>query len=219
MGQKTHPYGLRLGIIKTWQSKWYAEDKFAELLYEDIVLRRYLMKRFEHASLSRVGIERTVKKVNVNLFTARPGVVIGKKGEELERLKGELQFLTGKEIYISVHEIKRPETESKLVAENIARQLEKRVSFRRAMKRAIQSAMRMGVEGIKIQCGGRLGGAEIARVEKYAEGRVPLHTLRADIDYATAIAKTMYGTIGIKVWIMHGEKIGKDVLSENKREK
>lgn len=219
MGQKTHPYGLRLGIIKTWQSKWYAEDKFAELLYEDIVLRRYLMKRFEHASLSRVGIERTVKKVNVNLFTARPGVVIGKKGEELERLKGELQFLTGKEIYISVHEIKRPETESKLVAENIARQLEKRVSFRRAMKRAIQSAMRMGVEGIKIQCGGRLGGAEIARVEKYAEGRVPLHTLRADIDYATAIAKTMYGSIGIKVWIMHGEKIGKDVMSENKREK
>jgi small subunit ribosomal protein S3 len=219
MGQKTHPYGLRLGIIKTWQSKWYAEDKFAELLYEDIVLRRYLMKRFEHASLSRVGIERTVKKVNVNLFTARPGVVIGKKGEELERLKGELQFLTGKEIYISVHEIKRPETDSKLVAENIARQLEKRVSFRRAMKRAIQSAMRMGVEGIKIQCGGRLGGAEIARVEKYAEGRVPLHTLRADIDYATAIAKTMYGSIGIKVWIMHGEKIGKDVMSENKREK
>jgi small subunit ribosomal protein S3 len=219
MGQKTHPYGLRLGIIKTWQSKWYAEDKFAELLYEDIVLRRYLMKRFEHASLSKVAIERTVKKVNVNLFTARPGVVIGKKGEELDRLKGELQFLTGKEIYISVHEIKRPETDAKLVAENIARQLEKRVSFRRAMKRAIQSAMRMGVEGVKIQVGGRLGGAEIARVEKYAEGRVPLHTLRADIDYATAIAKTMYGAIGIKVWIMHGEKIGKDVLSETKREK
>jgi len=219
MGQKTHPYGLRLGIIKTWQSKWYAEDKFAELLYEDIVLRRYLMKRFEHASLSKVAIERTVKKVNVNLFTARPGVVIGKKGEELDRLKGELQFLTGKEIYISVHEIKRPETDAKLVAENIARQLEKRVSFRRAMKRAIQSAMRMGVEGVKIQVGGRLGGAEIARVEKDAEGRVPLHTLRADIDYATAIAKTMYGAIGIKVWIMHGEKIGKDVLSETKREK
>ena len=221
MGQKTHPYGLRLGVIDDWQSKWYAKDeKFADFLYEDIVLRRYLMKRFEHASLAKVGIERTPKKVNVNLFTARPGVVIGKKGEELERLKSELQYLTGKEIYISVHEIKRPEADAKLVAENIARQLEKRVSFRRAMKRAMQSAMRMGIEGIKIQCGGRLGGAEIARVEKYAEGRVPLHTLRADIDYATATAKTVYGSVGVKVWIMHGEKIGKDVLSsEPKREK
>ncbi|MBO5422672.1 MAG: 30S ribosomal protein S3 [Fibrobacteraceae bacterium] len=219
MGQKTHPNGLRLGVIRGWQSKWYAEGKFAELLNEDIVLRRYLMKRFEHASLSRVGIERTTKKVNVNLYTARPGIVIGKKGEELEKLKGELQFLTGKDIYISVHEIKRPETDAKLTAENIARQLEKRISFRRAMKRAIQSAMRMGVEGIKVQVGGRLGGAEIARVEKYAEGRVPLHTLRADIDYATAIAKTVYGSIGIKVWIMHGEKIGKDVMSDTKREK
>ena len=221
MGQKTHPYGLRLGVIDDWQSKWYAKDeKFADFLYEDIVLRRYLMKRFEHASLAKVGIERTPKKVNVNLFTARPGVVIGKKGEELERLKSELQYLTGKEIYISVHEIKRPEADAKLVAENIARQLEKRVSFRRAMKRAMQSAMRMGIEGVKIQCGGRLGGAEIARVEKYAEGRVPLHTLRADIDYATATAKTVYGSVGIKVWIMHGEKIGKDVLSsEPKREK
>ena len=221
MGQKTHPYGLRLGVIDDWQSKWYAKDeKFADFLYEDIVLRRYLMKRFEHASLAKDGIERTPKKVNVNLFTARPGVVIGKKGEELERLKSELQYLTGKEIYISVHEIKRPEADAKLVAENIARQLEKRVSFRRAMKRAMQSAMRMGIEGVKIQCGGRLGGAEIARVEKYAEGRVPLHTLRADIDYATATAKTVYGAVGIKVWIMHGEKIGKDVLSsEPKREK
>lgn len=221
MGQKSHPYGLRLGVIDDWQSKWYAEnDKFADFLYEDIVLRRYLMKRFEHASLAKVGIERTVKKVNVNLFTARPGVVIGKKGEELDRLKSELQYLTGKEIYISVHEIKRPEADAKLVAENIARQLEKRVSFRRAMKRAMQSAMRMGVEGVKIQCGGRLGGAEIARVEEYAEGRVPLHTLRADIDYATATAKTVYGSVGIKVWIMHGEKIGKDVFTaEPKREK
>lgn len=219
MGQKTHPYGLRLGVIKGWQSKWYAEDKFADLLYEDIVLRRCLMKRFEHASIAKIGIERTVKKVNVNLYTARPGIVIGKKGEELDRLKGELQFLTGKEIYISVHEIKRPETDAKLVAENIARQLEKRISFRRAMKRAIQSAMRMGVEGIKVQVGGRLGGAEIARVEKYAEGRVPLHTLRADIDYATSTAKTVYGAIGVKVWIMHGEKIGKDVMSEAKKEK
>lgn len=145
MGQKTHPNGLRVGVIRGWQSKWYAEDKFADLLYEDIVLRRYLMKRFEHASLSRVGIERTAKKVNVNLFTARPGIIIGKKGEELERLKGELQFLTGKDCYINVHEIKRPETDAKLTAENIARQLEKRISFRRAMKRAIQSADRKSV--------------------------------------------------------------------------
>src|SRR5690554_2477358 len=219
MGQKTHPYGLRLGVINGWHSKWYAEDNFADLLYEDVILRRYLMKRFEHASISKIAIERTVKKVNVNLFTARPGVVIGKRGEELSRLKGELQFLTSKEIYISVHEVKRPETDAKLVAENIARQLEKRVSFRRAMKRAIQTAMRLGVEGIKVQVGGRLGGAEIARVEKYAEGRVPLHTLRADIDYATATAKTMYGAIGVKVWVMHGEKIGKDVFSDTKREK
>ena len=219
MGQKTHPNGLRLGVIRGWESKWYAEDKFADLLYEDITIRRYVMKRFEHAFLSKVGIERTVKKVNVNLFTARPGLVIGKKGEELDKLKGELQYLTGKEIYINVQEIKHPDADAKLVAENIARQLEKRISFRRAMKRAIQNAMRSGVEGIKIQCGGRLGGAEIARVEKYAEGRVPLHTLRADIDYATAIAKTVYGAIGIKVWIMHGEKIGKDVMSDNKREK
>lgn len=219
MGQKSHPNGLRLGVIRSWNSKWYAEDKFADLLYEDIVLRRYLTKRFEHASISKIGIERTVKKVNVNIHTARPGIVIGKKGEEVERLKGELQFLTGKEIYINIHEIKRPEVDSKLVAENIARQLEKRVSFRRAMKRAIQSAMRMGVEGIKVQVGGRLGGAEIARVEKYAEGRVPLHTLRADIDYSTAIAKTLYGTIGVKVWIMHGEIIRKDALAETKTER
>lgn len=214
MGQKTNPNGLRLGIIRGWNSRWYAEDKFAELLYEDVVLRRYLMKRFEHASISKIGIERTVKKVNVNIHTARPGIVIGKKGEEVERLKGELQFLTGKAVYINIVEIKRPEIDSKLVAENIARQLEKRVSFRRAMKRAIQSAMRLGVEGIKIQVGGRLGGAEIARVEKYAEGRVPLHTLRADIDYATAIAKTVYGSIGVKVWIMNGEIIRRDGMQQ-----
>lgn len=219
MGQKTHPNGLRLGVIKTWNSKWYAEKKFADLLYEDIVLRRYLMKRFEHASIAKVGIERTVKKVNVNIHTARPGIVIGKKGEEVERLKRELQFLTGKDIYINIIEIKRPETNSKLVAENIARQLERRISFRRAMKRAISSAMRLGVEGIKIQVGGRLGGAEIARVEKYAEGRVPLHTLRANIDYATATAKTVYGSIGIKVWIMNGEVIGKDAIAELQNEK
>ena len=215
MGQKSHPTGLRLGIIKTWNSKWFTDKNFADFLYEDVVLRRYLMKRFEHASVSKIGIERTVKKVNVNIFTARPGIVIGKKGEEVERLKGELQYLTGKDIYINIREVKRPETDSKLVAENIARQLEKRISFRRAMKRAISSAMRLGVEGIKVMVSGRLGGAEIARSEKYHEGRVPLHTLRADIDYATATAKTVYGAIGVKVWIMHGEVIRKDAISDD----
>ena len=206
MGQKTHPYGLRLGVIDDWQSKWYAkDDKFADFLYEDIVLRRYLMKRFEHASLAKVGIERTVKKVNVNLFTARPGVVIGKKGEELDRLKSELQYLTGKEIYISVHEIKRPEADAKLVAENIARQLEKRVSFRRAVKMAIRNTMRLGARGIKVQVSGRIGGAEIARSETYKEGTIPLQTIRADIDYGTAEAATTYGRIGVKTWIYQGE--------------
>ena len=213
MGQKTHPTGLRLGIVKSWSSNWYAEDKFADFLYEDTMLRRYLFKRFEHASIAEVGIERTVKKVIVNVFTARPGIVIGKKGEEVERLKGELQYLTGKDIYINIREIKRPEVNAKLVAENIAKQLEKRISFRRAMKKAISSAMRLGVEGIKINCSGRLGGAEIARAEKYHEGRVPLHTLRADIDYATATAHTVYGCIGVKVWIMNGEVIGKKAAS------
>ncbi len=209
MGQKTHPVGLRLGIVKTWNSNWYAESKFADLLYEDVVIRRYLFKRFEHASLAKVGIERAAKKVIVNIHTARPGIVIGKRGEEVERLKGELQYLTGKSIYINIVEVKRPETNSKLVAENIARQLEKRIAFRRAMKKSIASAMRLGVEGIKVMCSGRLGGAEIARSEKYHEGRVPLHTLRADIDYATAEAHTVYGVIGVKVWIMNGEIIGK----------
>jgi small subunit ribosomal protein S3 len=211
MGQKTHPTGLRLGIVKGWNSNWYAEENFSDLLYEDVMLRRYLFKRFEHASISKVVIERTVKKVVVNIFTARPGIVIGKRGEEVERLKGELQYLTGKGIYINIREIKRPEINAKLVAENIARQLEKRISFRRAMKKAISAAMRLGVEGIKINCSGRLGGAEIARAEKYHEGRVPLHTLRADIDYATATAHTVYGCIGVKVWIMNGEIIGKNL--------
>ncbi len=210
MGQKTHPIGFRLGIIKGWNSNWYAEDKFADFLHEDTVIRRYLFKRFEHASLSKVTIERTSKKVIVNIHTARPGIVIGKRGEEVERLKGELQYLTGKTVFINIREIKRPEIDSKLVAENIARQLEKRVAFRRAMKKAIQSAMRLGVEGIRIYVSGRLGGAEIARDEKYLEGRVPLHTLRADIDYATATARTVYGVIGVKVWIMNGEIIGKN---------
>jgi small subunit ribosomal protein S3 len=183
-----------------------------------MMIRRYLRKRLGHASLSNVGIERTVKEVTVNIFTARPGVVIGKKGEEVERIKGELQHLTGKDIYINIREIKRPEVDSMLVAENIARQLEKRVAFRRAMKKAVSSAMRLGALGIKIQCGGRLGGAEIARVEKSREGRIPLQTLRADIDYAQARAETTYGTIGIKVWIFKGEIIKKDEMSNVQEE-
>ena len=210
MGQKTHPVGFRLGVIKGWNSRWYAEKSFADLLYEDMMIRRYLNKRLGHASLSNVGIERTVKEVTVNIFTARPGVVIGKKGEEVERIKGELQHLTGKDIYINIREIKRPEVDAKLVADNIARQLEKRVAFRRAMKKAVSSAMRLGALGIKIQCGGRLGGAEIARVEKSRDGRIPLQTLRADIDYAQARAETTYGTIGVKVWIFKGEIIKRE---------
>jgi len=210
LGQKTHPVGFRLGVIRTWNSRWYAEKSFADLLYEDMMIRRYLNKRLGHASLSNVGIERTVKEVTVNIFTARPGVVIGKKGEEVERIKGELQHLTGKEIYINIREIKRPEVDAKLVADNIARQLEKRVAFRRAMKKAVSSAMRLGALGIKIQCGGRLGGAEIARVEKTRDGRIPLQTLRADIDYAQARAETTYGTIGVKVWIFKGEIIKRE---------
>ena len=212
MGQKTHPIGFRLGVIRTWNSRWYAEKSFADLLYEDMMIRRYLNKRLGHASLSNVGIERTVKEVTVNIFTARPGVVIGKKGEEVERIKGELQHLTGKEIYINIREIKRPEVDAKLVADNIARQLEKRVAFRRAMKKAVSSAMRLGALGIKIQCGGRLGGAEIARVEKTRDGRIPLQTLRADIDYAQARAETTYGTIGVKVWIFKCEIIKREEI-------
>ncbi len=220
MGHKVIPTGLRLGIIRTWNSRWYAQGKvYGDLIYEDLLLRRYLKKRMQHASISSVGIERTVKKVTVNIFTARPGIVIGKKGEEVERLKGELQHLTGKEIYINIREIKRPELDSALVAENIARQLEKRVAFRRTMKKAISTAMRLGAKGIKVQCGGRLGGAEIARVEKYREGRIPLHTLRADIDYATSTANTPSGTVGVKVWICNGEIIRRNhSLEEDGRE-
>jgi small subunit ribosomal protein S3 len=196
MGQKAIPTGLRLGIIRTWNSKWYAEGKqYQDLIYEDMLLRRYIKKRLQHAAISSVGIERTVKKVTVNIFTARPGIVIGKKGEEVERLKGEIQHLTGKEIYINIREIKRPETDAA------------RVAFRRTMKKAISTSMRLGAEGIKVVCSGRLGGAEIARTEKYRDGRIPLHTLRADIDYATATAHTTSGTIGVKVWICKGEII------------
>jgi small subunit ribosomal protein S3 len=207
VGQKTHPYGFRLGIIKPWRSRWYARHEFAELLQEDDLVRKYLRTRLAHAAVADVHVERKPGKATVTVFTGRPGVVIGKRGAEVDKLRDELAQLTGKEIGINVEEIKRPELSAQLVANNVAHQLTQRVSFRRAMKRSVQNTMRMGAQGIKIRAGGRLGGAEIARVEGYHEGRVPLHTLRADVDYATATAKTTYGTIGVKVWIFKGEVV------------
>jgi len=207
MGQKTHPRGFRLGIVAPWRSKWYAERNFPTLLMEDEKIRKYLNQRLGHASISEIDIERKPGKTIVTVHTARPGVVIGKGGAEVDKLRDELAQLTGKEAAINVEEIKRPELSAQLVGDNIAHQLTQRISFRRAMKRAVQSAMRMGAQGIKVRAAGRLGGAEIARTEGYHEGRVPLHTLRADIDYATSTAKTTYGTIGIKVWIFKGEVI------------
>ena len=208
MGQKVHPHGFRLGIVKPWRSRWYASGKdFPGLLKEDELIRTYLKTRLQHAAISDVHIERKPGKVVVTVHTGRPGVVIGKRGAEVDKLRDELAQLTGKEVGINVEEIKRPELDSQLVADNVAHQLAQRISFRRAMKRAVQSAMRMGAQGIKIKCGGRLGGAEIARVEGYHEGRVPLHTLRADVDYAQGTAKTTFGTIGVKVWIFKGEVV------------
>lgn len=220
MGQKTHPHGIRLGIVKTWKSKWFAPSRnFADLLQEDLLIRRYANKRLEHAGVAEVEILRAPKKVTIDIHTARPGIVIGRKGAEVDNLKGELELLTGKEILLNVIEVKKPEMSSMLVAQSIAKQLEGRVSFRRAMKKAMAAAMKSGAEGIKIMCGGRLGGAEIARQEKYHDGRVPLHTLRADIDYSVATAHTTYGTIGVKVWICKGEKIGIDnIETESARE-
>jgi small subunit ribosomal protein S3 len=207
MGQKTHPIGFRLGITKNWRSRWHAGREYPQLVAEDNLLRKYLRARLEHAAISDVHIERKPGKIVVTVYTGRPGVVIGKKGAEVDKLRDELARLTGKEVGINVEEIKRPELDAQLVADNVAHQLTQRISFRRAMKRAVQAAMRMGAQGIKIKTSGRLGGAEIARVEGYHEGRVPLHTLRADIDYATSTAKTTYGTIGVKVWIFKGEVI------------
>lgn len=207
MGQKVSPIGLRLGITKTWISNWFAKENFADYLYEDLLIRNYLKKRLEHGGISTLNIDRTAKKVTVTIYTSRPGIVIGKKGEEVEKLKAELQHLTQKEIHINIKEVKKPEIDSQLVADNIARQVQKRVSYKKAIKKAISTAMRMGSEGIKIGIGGRLNGAEIARTETYKEGRIPLHTLRADIDYAVATSHTTYGCVGIKVWICKGEVI------------
>jgi len=209
LGQKTNPVGLRLGIVKSWNSSWFDERNFASKLDEDLRLRRYIRNRLGNAAVSKIEIERTSKRVILTIHTARPGIVIGKKGQEVDKLREELHALTGKEVQINISEIKKPELDAYLVAENIARQLEGKVSFRRAMKKAITSSMRLGAEGIKVMCSGRLGGAEMARTEQYKNGRIPLHTLRADIDYATYTAKTTYGTIGVKVWIFNGEVIGK----------
>ena len=207
MGQKANPIGLRLGITRYALSNWYAESKFADYLYEDLLIRNYMKKRLEHGGISSVGIERTAKRITVIINTSRPGIVIGKKGEEVERLKGELQHLTQKEIQINIKEVKKPEMDSQLVGDNIARQIEKRVSYKKAIKKSIATAMRMGADGIKVQISGRLNGGEIARTETFKEGRVPLHTLRADIDYAISTSFTTYGTVGVKVWICKGEII------------
>lgn len=209
MGQKTNPIGFRLGVTKTWDSRWFARNNYADLLHEDLTVRKYLTSRLNRAGVFRVEVERAPKRVTVTLHTARPGIVIGRKGSEVDKLKEELQALTGKEVHLNIQEIKVAELDAAVVGDMIAKQLEQRVSFRRAMKKAVSSTMRLGAEGIKVQCSGRLGGAEMSRVEGYREGRVPLHTLRADIDYARTTAHTVYGCIGIKVWIFKGEVLQK----------
>ena len=211
MGHKTHPRGFRLGVIETWESRWFAPAKlYRKLLHEDIKIRKFIKQRLYHAGISKVEIERAANKAKINIFTARPGIVIGKKGAEIEKLKLDLTKLVGREPYININEVRRPDLDAQLVAENVALQLERRVAFRRAMKEAVSRAMRMGAQGIRVQSGGRLGGSEISRSEWYREGRVPLHTLRADVNYGVAEAKTTYGIIGVKVWIFRGEVLTRE---------
>ena len=217
MGQKVNPIGLRLGINRTWDSRWYADGAFGQLLHEDLAIRKYLLKRLDQAGVAKVVIERPAKKARITIHTARPGVVIGKKGADIEKLKNEISKMTTSEVHLNIVEIRKPEIEAQLVAENVAQQLERRIAFRRAMKRAVQSAMRLGAEGIRINAGGRLGGAEIARTEWYREGRVPLHTLRADVDYGVATAHTAYGTCGVKVWVFKGEIMEHDPMAQERR--
>ena len=209
MGQKTHPYGFRLGIVKTWKSKWYEDKHYARWLHEDLKLKSVILKKFAHAGIADIRIERAANKAKVVVHTSRPGIIIGKRGAGVEQLKADLQKLTGNELFVDIQEIRKAETNAKLVAENIATQLERRVAFRRAMKKAVSTAMKFGVKGIKVKAGGRLGRTEIARREGYHEGRVPLHTLRADIHYGEATAKTTAGTIGVKCWIFTGEVMRK----------
>ena len=217
MGHKVNPIGLRLGINRTWNSRWYADRDYGDLLHEDLQIREFLEKRLQNAGLSRIVIERPAKKARVTIHTARPGVVIGKKGADIERLRTALGRMTNSDVNLNIVEIRKPEIDARLVADNIAQQLERRVAFRRAMKRAVQSAMRLGALGIRINVGGRLGGAEIARTEWYREGRVPLHTLRADIDYGEATANTTYGSCGVKVWVFKGEIMAHDPMAQDKR--
>ncbi|MFN7112945.1 MAG: 30S ribosomal protein S3 [Alphaproteobacteria bacterium] len=217
MGQKVNPIGLRLGINRTWDSRWYAGKDYAAKLLQDIKLREFVMDKLKQAGVARVIIERAASKTNVTIHTARPGVIIGKKGSDIEKLRKDLSKFTGGEVTLNIVEIRKPELDAQLVADGIAQQLERRVSFRRAMKRAVQSALRLGAGGIRVTCAGRLAGAEIARTEWYREGRVPLHTLRADVDYATSRALTTYGIIGVKVWIFKGEILGHDPMARDKR--
>ncbi len=217
MGHKVNPVGLRLGINRTWDSRWYADDHYANLLHEDLKIRRLLKARLGQAGVSRIVIERPAKRARITIHTARPGVVIGKKGADIEKLRRDLTKIAGADVHLNIVEIRKPEIEAQLVAENIAQQLERRVSTRRAMKRAVQSAMRLGAQGIRINCGGRLGGAEIARTVWYREGRVPLHTLRAHVDYGFAEAKTTYGVCGVKVWVYKGEILAHDPMAIDKK--
>jgi len=217
MGQKVNPIGLRLGINRTWDSRWYADSDYSKLLFEDLNIRKFLFDKLSQAGIGRIVIERPAKKARITIHTARPGVVIGKKGADIDKLRNDVSKMTGSEVHLNIVEIRKPEIEAKLVAENISQQLVRRVAFRRAMKRAVQSAMRLGAEGIRINCGGRLGGAEIARTEWYREGRVPLHTLRADVDYGCASAQTAYGICGVKVWIFKGEILAHDPMAQDKR--
>jgi len=218
MGQKVNPIGFRLGINRTWDSRWFADGaEYAKLLHEDFRIREYLRAKLKQAGISRIIIERPHKKCRVTIYSARPGVVIGKKGADIEKLRRDVSAMTDSEVHLNIVEVRKPEIDANLVADNIAQQLERRIAFRRAMKRAVQSAMRMGAEGIRITCSGRLGGAEIARTEWYREGRVPLHTLRADVDYGVATAHTAYGTNGIKVWIFKGEILEHDPMAQDKR--
>lgn len=218
MGQKVNPIGFRLGINRTWDSRWFADGtEYPKLLHEDFRIREYLREKLKQAGISRIIIERPHKKCRVTIYSARPGVVIGKKGADIEKLRRDVSAMTDSEVHLNIVEVRKPEIDANLVADNIAQQLERRIAFRRAMKRAVQSAMRMGAEGIRITCSGRLGGAEIARTEWYREGRVPLHTLRADVDYGVATAHTAYGTNGIKVWIFKGEILEHDPMAQDKR--
>ena len=218
MGQKVNPNGIRLGINRTWSSRWFSKSDYAKILHQDLEIKKYVQEKLKNASISKVNIERAAKKLRISIFSSRPGIIIGKKGADIEDLKKKLTKLSNLEVFLDIKEVRKPEVEAKLVAENIASQLEKRVSFRRAMKKAVQSSMRLGAKGVKVMCSGRLGGAEIARTEKYHEGSVPLHTLRSDIDYATAEAETTYGICGIKVWINKGEILNKDPYASEKKQ-